>query len=237
MRFKILSILLLATTSCFSQHLDSLLNNNRPFSLKNIAIPSSFIIIGVTQVGHESKELQVDLQEDFPYFRSHLDDIVQYIPATLSLFSGQLGLKPQHSFKSRLILSAISYGAMGITVNILKRTIQEERPDGSGNNSFPSGHAAFAFTGAELFHQELKNSHPILSYAAFPLAIGVSTYRLLNNKHYLSDVLVGAGIGMLSAKLAYAIYRPKIQNSNKFSFSLSPTQVLGKNGFTFLGNF
>ena len=207
-------------------------------NFKKLAIPTSIMVIGFTQVGHESKELQVDLQEDFPFFKSRLDDVAQYIPLSAVLLSGSLGLKTKNDFKSRFIYSAISYSVMGLSVNILKKTIKETRPDNSSNNSFPSGHTAFSFTGAEIFHQELKENYPVLSFAGYPIAAGVGIYRMLNNKHYLSDVLVGAGLGMLSAKFAYAIYQPKkTDKKDKLSLSFLPANVLGRNGFSIIGKF
>lgn len=233
------SVLLILFLSFFNWTFAQVKDSTRyKLNLKNIAIPTSIMVIGFSQVGHESEELQIDLQEDFPFFKSRLDDIAQYIPLSAVLLSSSLGLKTKNDFKSRFIYSAISYATMGLTVNILKKTISETRPDNSGNNSFPSGHTAFSFTGAEIFHQELKGTHPVLSYAGYPLAAGVGIYRMLNNKHYLSDVLVGAGLGMLSAKLAYAIYHPKTTTkSDKLSINFSPSQVLGKNGFILSARF
>jgi membrane-associated phospholipid phosphatase len=237
MRKLILSSLILVSfiSLTFAQQKDS---TRYKLTWKKAALPAAFMIVGFTQVGHESKELQVDLREDFPFFKSRLDNIVQYIPAGAFLFNGYFGVEPHQNFKSRAIITAISYATMAITVNILKKTIHETRPDASGDNSFPSGHTATAFTGAELFHQGLKNSAPILSYAAYPIAASVGIYRLLNNKHYLSDVIVGAGIGILSTKLAYSVYHPKTSTKpQKFSLNFSPAKVLGQNGFSISGRF
>lgn len=221
--------------SCLGQTIDTA---HYRLGVKNLAIPSAIIIIGLTQIGHESQEFQTDVREDFPFFKSRLDDIAQYVPLGFTLIGGNLGFKYKHNLKSRFIYSAISYATMGITVNALKKSIHETRPDNSGNNSFPSGHTAFSFTGAEVLHQELKDAHPILSYAGYPLATGVGLYRMLNNKHYLSDVLIGASIGVLSAKLAYAIYHPKENNSlKKSSFNINPATVLGKNGVSIIAKF
>ncbi len=230
-----LLILLSINSQSFSQKKDTLTNS---FSIKHIAIPVSLIAIGISQSGNNSKMIQNNIVENYPLLKSSLDDYAQYVPVTFYLLQGSLGLKPQHDFKSRFIYTAISYGTMAFTVEILKRVVQEQRPDLSDHYSFPSGHTATAFTGAELFHQELKNSHPILSYAAFPIAAAVGTFRMLNNKHYLSDVLVGAGIGILSAKLAYGIYHPKATlKESKLSLNFSPTKVMGQNGFTISGRF
>lgn len=221
--------------NCLAQTVDSA---RYKLAWKNVAIPSTIIMIGLTQLGHEGQELQTEVREDFPFFKSRLDDVAQYVPLGVSLLSGNLGFRYKHNFKARFIYSAISYATMGITVNALKKSIHETRPDFSGDNSFPSGHTAFSFTGAEVLHQELKDAHPILSYAGYPLASGVGLYRMLNNKHYLSDVLIGASIGVLSTKLAYAIYHPK-ENSNlkKSSFNIYPATVLGKNGVSIITKF
>ena len=147
-------ILFGSVTHCLGQEKDSLKNN---FKFKSIAIPASLIVFGITQFGHESKEVQSMVVKEFPLFQSQLDDYVQYLPLNMSLFSGALGLNPQHNYQPRLAFTAISYGTMAITVNLLKKTVKETRPDNSDSNSFPSGHTATAFTGAELFHQELKS--------------------------------------------------------------------------------
>ena len=228
-------ILILWSTATFAQQKDS---TNYKLTWKKAFLPAALIIVGFTQVGHESKELQVDLKEDFPFFKSRLDNVAQYIPAGAFLLNGYFGVDPHQNFKSRAIVTVISYATMAITVNILKKTIHETRPDASGDNSFPSGHTATAFTGAELFHQGLKNSSPVLSYAAYPIAAGVGIYRLLNNKHYLSDVIVGAGIGILSTKLAYSIYHPKDNNKlSKYAFSVTPANLFGISGLTFVSSF
>ena len=230
-----LLVILLGFQTGQAAQVDSL---KRPCQLKTFIAPAALIGTGVLLFGHESQELEATVRKDFPLFSSHLDDYSQYVPFTAAMLSGTFGLKTQNNFKGRAIYAAMSYGAMAITVNILKKTVKELRPDGSDYNSFPSGHTATAFTGAELFHQELKYSHPLLSYAGYPIAAGVGTFRMLNNKHYLSDVLVGAGIGMLSAKLAYSIYHPKQSNKpEKFSLNFSPAKVMGKNGFALTSNF
>lgn len=227
-KFFTLFLFCLGATGCFAQVKDS---TRYKLNFKNVAIPAAIITAGLIEVGHDSQELQVLIQKDFPFFGSRLDDVAQYIPLSAVLVAGTLGLKTAHNFKSRLIYSGISYFTVGLTVSLLKKTIHETRPDQSGNNSFPSGHTAFAFTGAEILHQELKADYPVLSYAAYPIATGVGIYRMLNNKHYLSDVLVGAGLGILSAKFAYTVYHPKITNkADKISLSFAPTNILGMNG-------
>jgi membrane-associated phospholipid phosphatase len=81
-----------------------------------------------------------------------------------------------------------------------------ERPDGSSNNSFPSGHTANAFMGAEFLYQEYKDVSPWYGIAGYVVATGTGLFRMYNNRHWFSDVVAGAGFGILSTKVAYWIY-------------------------------
>ena len=83
----------------------------------------------------------------------------------------------------------------GITF-ALKFGVGRERPDGSNNRSFPSGHTSASFQGASFIHARygLKYAIPAYIGAAF---VGYS--RVYANKHFTSDVLAGAAIGSLSS--------------------------------------
>lgn len=94
------------------------------------------------------------------------------------------------------------------------------------NSSFPSGHTTVAFAAATVFALEYKThlSIKILSYSAASL-IGVS--RITENKHWISDVLVGAAIGYLTGKQIvnnyhrYAKLKAPRQPGNTVSFNLN----------------
>ena len=80
------------------------------------------------------------------------------------------------------------------------------RPDGSTANSWPSGHTATAFVGASLLHKEYGLTRsPWFSVAGYGMATATGVMRVLNNRHWISDVMSGAGIGILSTELGYAI--------------------------------
>lgn len=104
------------------------------------------------------------------------------------------------------------------TVNALKYTTDQIRPDNSSANSFPSGHTANAFFGAAVLAEEYKDQSIIYPIAGYTVATATGVFRMLNNRHWASDVLVGAGIGILSAKAAYVVYpwlKEKIGGKNK----------------------
>jgi membrane-associated phospholipid phosphatase len=92
-----------------------------------------------------------------------------------------------YDFAQALIVTEVYTGA-------LKYTVQRERPDGSNSLSFPSGHASAAFTLATVadHHYGWKVGVP-----AYVLASGIGLSRVEKNKHYLSDVIAGATIGVI----------------------------------------
>ncbi len=92
---------------------------------------------------------------------------------------------------------------MGISVNSIKSTGNVIRPDGSSNNSFPSGHTAISFVGAEFLWQEYKDVSIWYGISGYLIASGTGFFRMYNNRHWLTDVSMGAGIGILSTKIAY----------------------------------
>jgi membrane-associated phospholipid phosphatase len=95
---------------------------------------------------------------------------------------------------------------MGGSVNIIKKTSKVERPDGSDTNSFPSGHTATAFMGAEFLYQEYRDLSDWYGIIGYVVAAGTAFFRMSNEKHWLTDVATGAGIGILSTKIAHWIH-------------------------------
>jgi hypothetical protein len=152
------------------------------------------------------RDLSVDLREDYPGFHTRLDDQLQYLPAVSVYALGFIGVKGKSNLIDKSAIYFISNVVMSLTVRIVKNETHRLRPDGSDNLSFPSGHTATAFVAAELMNQEYRDVSPWYSIAGYTMATATGTLRMLNNKHWLSDVVMGAGIGMLSTKLVYAVY-------------------------------
>lgn len=128
------------------------------------------------------------------------DDVLQYVPMAAAVGLDYCGPTAHHPLRERIAVTATSYAALTAVAGTLKLTVREVRPDGSDSRSFPSGHAARAFAGAELVRSEYGWPAGLGAYA---VAAGVGALRIAGDHHYAHDVLAGAAIGVLSARLAY----------------------------------
>jgi len=156
---------------------------------------------------YSSRQAQADLQRNFPNFRSHLDDYGQFVPY-LELGAVLAFGVEGHNDRTNLALILVKSEALMLgVVEITKRATHHLRPDGSDYRSFPSGHTAQAFLAASIVHTELRDKSQWYGVGAYALATSVGAFRMLNNKHWEADVFAGAGVGILSAHLAYLSHR------------------------------
>jgi membrane-associated phospholipid phosphatase len=108
-------------------------------------------------------------------------------------------------------------------VQAVKFSTQRTRPDGT-RLSFPSGHTAAAFSTATVLHRDLGWKVGVAAYAASTM---VAASRIQAGRHYLSDVIAGATVGILAGR-SVTVGRGPAQ------FSLSPMAVPGGLGVTFV---
>lgn len=178
-------------------------------SYSRFIIPTALISYGVLTRTNKSlrqldqstnNEVAEHLSKQIPY-----DDYMQFAPALAVFGLDFAGIKAKHNFRDRTLIMATSYLIMGATVQTMKSTISVERPNGSNTNSFPSGHTATAFVGAHILFKEYKDVSPWIGISGYAVATATGTMRVLNKKHWVSDVATGAGIGILSAELGYML--------------------------------
>lgn len=169
--------------------------------------PIVFIGSGLAVNNADFKQKQLDYkQKNFPDFSNKIDDFMQFAPHGAVFALDWIGVKSKHGFGDKVGLMLTGSIIMLGTVNALKYTTDQIRPDNSSANSFPSGHTANAFFGAAVLAEEYKDQSIIYPIAGYTVATATGVFRILNNRHWASDVLVGAGIGILSAKAAYVVY-------------------------------
>lgn len=178
---------------------------NAPYS--KFIIPSAFILYGVAARNSGVLRLldknvhgQVDKRLKV---RVPVDDYIQYVPAVSLYGLGLSGMKASHNLRDQTIVMATSYMIMATVVQSSKRIISVRRPDGSNDKSFPSGHTATAFVGAHLLFKEYKDTSCWIGIFGYFVAASTGGLRVLNKKHWVSDVIAGAGVGILSVELAY----------------------------------
>lgn len=138
-----------------------------------------------------------------PGFHHSYDDYLQYAPAGVMLGLKAAGYRGRSEWSRMLAADALSVAMMTATVNGLKYSIGRLRPDGSRHNSFPSGHTATAFMTATMLHKEYGWRLPWLSIGGYTAAAVTGVSRIFNNRHWLTDVVAGAGIGIGSVHLGY----------------------------------
>jgi len=139
-------------------------------------------------------------------FKTGIDDYSQFFGPVMTTGLKIAGVESRNDWGRYLASALMSYGIMAGFVNGIKYTAKEMRPDGSTANSWPSGHTATAFVGATILHKEYGMTRsPWYSVAGFGVATATGVMRVLNNRHWVSDVLSGAGIGIMSTELAYAL--------------------------------
>lgn len=138
-----------------------------------------------------------------PTFANSYDDYLQYAPAVGVYALNLSGIKGRNDLGRATISYATSAVIMAILVNSIKYTARVERPDASAKNSYPSGHTSMAFTNATFLHKEYGHLSPMYSITGYSMGTFTALGRGLNNRHWISDVLAGMGIGILSTELGY----------------------------------
>ncbi|MBW8362880.1 MAG: phosphatase PAP2 family protein [Kaistella sp.] len=200
----ILNVFLLNT----AQQKDTLsIDNERlGFQYKKMYIPVALMASGIVFDGNGRESLKNEMLEERNEhlfgFTNHIDDYAQFAPMVAVYGFEMAGMQPRTDWKNRTaILIKGQVLNLGM-VYILKKTLKKPRPDGTAY-SFPSGHTANAFAGATMLAIEYGKDYKWVPYVSYGVATGVGIMRMANNKHYISDVLFGAGLGILSMKVAY----------------------------------
>jgi membrane-associated phospholipid phosphatase len=181
-------------------------------------VPLSLIGIGlVVNNSQFEKNLETDLRNSVGNdYQTPIDDYLLFVPIVQMYAADAFGMKAKnHWFDQTKYLIISNVVSTGIS-ELLKATITKTRPDGDPY-SFPSGHSTIAFTNAAVLQNEFQETSTVYAYSGYAFAATTGVFRMLNNKHYVSDVLVGAGIGILVTQLVYH-FEP-LKNFNPFKKS------------------
>lgn len=194
-----------------------------PFPYRHFILPAFAIVYGVTTLNSDglkdvNEEIKEEIWTEQPHKLVHADNFLQFAPAAAVYGLNIAGIKGKHNLADRSIMYLMSNAFLNVTVFSVKSITKQQRPDGSDYSSFPSGHTAEAFASAEFLRQEYKDISVWYGVAGYATATATAVLRMYNNKHWLSDVVAGAGIGIASTQLAYWLYptvkRKFFRNSN-----------------------
>jgi membrane-associated phospholipid phosphatase len=163
----------------------------------------------------DNYEVQEERNKYIPNFRHHADDYLQHSPIIVVYGLNWLGVKGKNDFANRTAILLKSEMMVGILTFSLKRITAVPRPDTNEPTSFPSGHTAQAFAAATFMAKEYGDKSIWYSIGAYTVATGVGAMRVMNNRHWISDVMVGAGIGILSTNLVYLTHQYRWGKKNK----------------------
>lgn len=181
------------------------------FHPRQLYAPLTLMATGITSVTlleyETSNRLALQRNRHFGSFHTRVDDYLQYAPIPIAYGLDLFGIPSRNDVWNRSVILVKGELLMLLSVNAIKYTTREQRPDGSNNHSFPSGHTAQAFAAATFLSEEYRQRLPWIPYAAYGMAAATGALRIANNKHYLGDVLMGAGMGILSMKVAYWTHR------------------------------
>ncbi|PWJ44314.1 phosphatase PAP2 family protein [Sediminitomix flava] len=172
--------------------------------VKPTVIPASLILGGyaISQASNINQYVKEKRDYFAPDFKHNYDDYLAGYLYLVPVGLEAVGVKGKHKFYR----TAIAVGASRLIADVvayqMKRGFNHTRPSG-GDHSFPSAHTTFAFVGAHAIHKEYGEVHPLYSVLGYTLAATTGVTRILNNAHWVGDVVAGAGVGIGSVELGY----------------------------------
>jgi membrane-associated phospholipid phosphatase len=220
MRTAIFILILADFTGSFAQdsisHIEVPVTSEKPQFFNRVWGPASLgLISGLTMIDDSKYGLQELVRRPLnDSFHTNIDDYIHYTSVAMMYGADLLGVKARNNAWNQtkyLFFSEVI--TLGIVTG-LKYALRIERPDGSTLNSYPSGHTSQAFVQAQVLFNEFRDTHPVFASSGYIFAVSTGALRVMNNRHWVPDVLMGAGIGMLVANIVYHI--EPLKNWNPF---------------------
>jgi hypothetical protein len=181
------------------------------FDANKFIVPATMIAYGFAALHIDpltdiSEGVQEETWDDHPHNTTTIDNYLQFAPAVAVYALNLAGIKGEHNFVDRSMIYLMSNLIMEGFVTPIKNWSHELRPNGQGYQSFPSGHTAEAFLSATFLYEEYKNVSIWYGVGGYLVAGTVGALRIYNDKHWLHDVIAGAGFGIASTELSYWLY-------------------------------
>ena len=175
-----------------------------------VAIPAVMIGYGAITaqgdagINRQSREF---VQKQFRPVSTNFDNTLIIAPYFELAAVALAGIESRDDRINTLLIIGKGEAIMLASTFAVKYLSRETRPNGKDDLSFPSGHTAQAFLAASIVHTEFRDKSQWYGVGAYTIATSVAALRMINDKHWQSDVVAGAGFGILSAHLAYLSHR------------------------------
>jgi membrane-associated phospholipid phosphatase len=158
------------------------------------------------------------IHNHWPNFSTKVDNYLQFTPGVAVFALKFSGVRSRSDLLNQGIILVKSQLLQAAIVSSLKEITHIRRPNGEGYKSMPSGHTAESFQLATMLDMEYRDVSPWISVGGYAAASATGALRMLNNKHWDSDVLVGAGLGILSTKIVYLTHQYRWKQHSKTVF-------------------
>jgi len=179
----------------------------KPF-LRQMVVPASLIAAGVL---FNRRQFEKNINKNVlstvgPDFKTKIDDYLRYAPVAQLYVADAIGIKAKNHWFDQTKNLAISLFVTDFVTYRIKKMANKTRPNGAEvAHSFPSSHSSMAFASATVLYEEFRDTSPSFAYTGYGFAVATGSLRLANNAHWLSDVLVGAAIGITVTKVVYLL--------------------------------
>jgi len=207
---------------------DSIKNYYKPAIVASTLILTSYVLYKSDLEKKLTANIRNKVGNDFEF---PIDNYIQYAPIAEIYIANIFKVKSLNNWKQQTTNLMFANALNGIITISLKHLINKTRPN-NAQFSYPSGHTSLSFTNATAVFYEYRNNSKVLAYSGFMFSSTTGAFRIINNKHWISDVLAGTGIGIISTSLVYYIkplnnYKLLKTNKNIVCFPNISNQNIG----------
>ncbi|MDQ2720526.1 MAG: phosphatase PAP2 family protein [Bacteroidota bacterium] len=157
------------------------------------------------------KEVEKKFIEENVSIPAEIDLFFKWLPNMFVFITGNSSTKAKNKLIHNLLIISLADVISNSSVQFTKKLVDRRRPNSLFKyNSFPSSHTTTSFCGAELLRLKLKKKSLPLSLSGYALASIAASLRLYKRKHWFSDIVAGAVIGIVSARLSFTLYKKLI---------------------------
>lgn len=191
--------------SCGFGQKDATLQKQRRNLLQGSIVPLSLMALGIllSDSGFEKSFNTTTCNWVGNDLDVPVDDYSRYVPIVQMYIADIAGIVARNHWFDQTKNMIISMVLTDVLTKFLKNNIYKVRPNGFNAKAFPSGYTSIAFSTGSALYEEFKDTSPLLAYSGYGFAAVTGSFRLANNKLWVSDVLVGAGLGIMMTKLVY----------------------------------